>query len=114
MRGQIHERDLLAAALGYFDVGGQVFGDGIVERDFAAPHHVGEDGGGEDLGGGADLENRIVAHRPRIVDGEVAVRDETASVGVDDADGDRDVLMQFIDAAAENRANLGVGGDLGG
>jgi hypothetical protein len=113
VRGQIDERDLLAAALRHLDLGGQVPGHRIVERDFAALHHVGEDGGGEDLGGGADLEDRVVGHRPRLADGKVAVRDETASVGVDDADGDPDVLMQLIDAVAENRTDLRVGGDLG-
>jgi len=37
------------------------------------------------------------------------VRDEAASVSIDDAYGDPDVLMRPIDAIDKNRADLGVG-----
>ena len=109
MGSQIDQRDLFAAALRDFDLGGKVLGHRIVQRNFAALHHVGEDGGREDFGGRADLEDRVVAHGTRVLDGKVAVGDEAASVRIDDADGDPDVLMQLIDAVRKNRADLRVG-----
>ena len=98
MGSQIDQRDLFAAALRDFDLGGKVLGHRIVQRDFAALHHVGEDGGREHFGGRADLEDRVVAYGTWVLHGEVAVGNEAAAVGIDDAGGDPDVLMQLIDA----------------
>ena len=109
MGRQIDQRDLFAAALRDFDLVGKVLGHRIVQRNFAALHHVGEDGGREDFGGRADLEDRIVAHWTGVLDREVAVGDEAASVSIDDADGNPDVPMQLVDAVAKNRADLCVG-----
>ena len=38
--------------------------------------------------------------------------DEAASIGIDDAHHDPNVLMQLVDAIGENRADVRVGGDL--
>ena len=64
---QIEQGDPFSALRGHFYVTGQKLRYRVLERDFAARRHFGEQQRGEHLGDGADLEHGIGVERPFIV-----------------------------------------------
>ena len=110
MRGEVDKGDGLTVALRDFDGGGKKFGDGIVELYFAMLDHVREKQRGKNFGFGADFEDGVAVEGARVAFFKMAIGDDAAAVGVDDADDDGDALVLGVDAVDEHLVNFGVGG----
>src|SRR5688572_3283890 len=108
MRSQVLEGDLLPAALGDLHRVRQILRHRIGQGDLAALNHVRKEQGGENLRNRADLEKRVA------IESRLAIRNGTASGGLDHTDDEVDALLLRIDALDEDLTNLGIADDLRG
>ena len=111
LRREVEQSDLTPVALGDLHRGGKVFRDGIVEAHLAARHHVGEQGRGEGLGDGADLEHAVRVEGTRGA-GRTVRDDAAAATGLEHADDDTGGELG-IHALLDDCVNGRVGGDGG-
>ena len=109
VRRQVEQRDLAIAAAQEGQVlRRQQLRDRIVERDFAALHHVRQQQRSEHLGDRADVEDGIAAHRSLVVRSHRPVRDDSPARRIDDADDDARGLPLRFDTSRQHVANLCV------
>ena len=105
LRGEVEQRDLLAAARRNVCRRRQELGHGVVEPHLAAGDHVGQNRGREGLGDRPDLEDAARVHADRDV--------AAAARGIEQSDDDALAVLggvgEGLDAGRQHRADGGIG-----
>ena len=95
--------------LRHLDMAGKILCSGIVERDFAARHHLGQQQCGKDLGDRTDLEHRVAVQRTAVRGIAAAVGCDPLTGGIKLASDHADALPGLVDTIAQDRAGGIVG-----
>jgi len=85
---------------------GQVFGYWIIQCDFAALYHLGEQQRREHFCCRTDLKNRIAVHRTWITFFQVAVSNNPPPLRLDYTHNNANTLVLYIDSINEHLPNL--------
>lgn len=112
MGGQVEEGDLPAAVARDAHGIREQFPHRLFQPHLAACHHIGQEGGGEGLGNGADFEERAPIEREPAHPG-AAVGDDARAALVEQSHHDPRVAAG-VDALANEAEDHAVGGELAG